>query len=170
MFMRAALVTIVIVGAGIGAMMPSGHRNAAPVPDARAETEENAAHVSPTEPLRELVLNRRANGHYYVDGLVNGRETHFLIDTGATHVAITLDDAKRIGLDIDPGDFDYVGQGAGGPVRGQQVMIDRIVIGGRVVTNVRAAVVEGLTTNLLGQSVLSQLGTLEISRDRLTVR
>lgn len=168
--MRSALVTIVIVGAGIGALMPSGNRNAAPVPDAQAQAEENAALVSPTEPLRELVLNRRPDGHYYVDGLVNGEETHFLIDTGATHVAITMDDAKRIGLDVDPREFAYVGQGAGGPVRGQQVMIDRIVIGGRVVTNVRAAVLEGLSTNLLGQSVLSQLGTLEISRDRLTVR
>ncbi len=166
--MRGALVTVIVVGVGIGALMPSGNRT--PAPQAQAEVEENPALVSPTEPLRELVLNRRPDGHYYVDGMVNGRETHFLIDTGATHVAITMDDAKRLGLDVDPGNFSFVGQGAGGPVRGQQVMIDRIVIGGRVVTNVRAAVLEGLSTNLLGQSVLSQLGTLEISRDRLTVR
>lgn len=166
--MLRALVTVVIVGVGIGAMMPSGNRGAAP--DARIKGEESAALVSPTEPLRELVLSRRPDGHYYVDGIVNGRETRFLIDTGATHVAITMDDAKRLGLDIDPRQFGYVGQGAGGPVRGQAVTIDRIVIGGRVVTNVRAAVLEGLATNLLGQSVLSQLGTLEISRDRLTVR
>ena len=168
--MRSALVTVIVVGVGIGALMPSRDRTAVPEADAQAQAEENAALVSPTEPLRELVLNRRPDGHYYVDGMVNGREAHFLIDTGATHVAITMDDAKRLGLDIDPGNFGFVGQGAGGPVRGQQVMIDRIVIGGRVVTNVRAAVLEGLSTNLLGQSVLSQLGTLEISRDRLTVR
>lgn len=162
--MRGALVMVVVVGVGIGAMMPSGDRAAA------SEGEKNAALVSPTEPLRELVLNRRGDGHYYVDGMVNGRETHFLIDTGATHVALTVDDARRLGLDFDPDDFAYVGEGASGPVRGQPVTIERIVIGGRVVTNVRGAVLEGLTTNLLGQSVLSQLGTLEISRDRLTLR
>jgi aspartyl protease family protein len=166
--MMKALVWVVVIGAGIGAMMPAGNREATSAP--APESAEEAALVSPTAPLRELILDRRGDGHFYVDGLVNGREAHFLVDTGASHTALTLDSAKSLGLDVDPSEFDYVARGAGGPVRGQVVTLDRVVIGGRVVTNARAAVIEGLEVNLLGQSVLSQLGTLEISRDRLTLR
>ncbi|HYG28865.1 MAG TPA: TIGR02281 family clan AA aspartic protease [Allosphingosinicella sp.] len=156
-----------VVGVGIGALMPSGTPNSA----RSAEPEDSAAAlVSPTEPLRELVINRRSDGHFYTAGLVNGREARFLIDTGATHIALTMDDAKELGIDVDPSQFEFVGEGAGGAVRGQVVMLDRVSIGGRVVTNAPAMVLEGLNVNLLGQSVLSQIGTLEITRDRLVVR
>ena len=156
---------VVAVGAGIGAMMPAGD-----APNAEAAASEQAGTVSPTEPLRELSLERRQDGHFYVDGLVNGHETRFLIDTGASHIALTLDDAKSIGIDVSPEDFRYVGQGAGGPVRGQPVMLDRVAIGGRVVTNAHAAVIEGLSISLLGQSVLTQLGTLEMNDRQLIIR
>lgn len=155
-----------VVGVGIGTMMPSGSPNAA----RSAEPDDSAALVSPTEPLRELVIDRRNDGHFYTAGLVNGHETRFLIDTGATHIALTMDDAKELGIDVDPSEFQIVGEGAGGAVRGQVVVLDRVSIGGRVVTNAQAMVLDGLRVNLLGQSVLSQLGTLEITRDRLVVR
>lgn len=157
---------VAVVGVGIGTMMPSGTPNAA----RSAEPDESAALVSPTEPLRELVIDRRSDGHFYTAGLVNGHEARFLIDTGASHIALTMDAAKELGIDVDPSRFEIVGQGAGGPVHGQVVMLDRVSIGGRVVTNAQAMVLDGLRVNLLGQSVLSQLGTLEITRDRLVVR
>lgn len=157
---------VVAVGTLIGAMMPSG----GDAPSAQAVEARNDGTASPTEPLRELTLERRRDGHFYVDGLVNGRETRFLIDTGASHIALTMDDAKRLGLDVSPDDMDYVAEGAGGPVRGQVVTLDRVSIGGRVVTNARAMVLEGLGVSLLGQSVLTQLGTLEMSGDRMVLR
>ncbi|MEA3042153.1 MAG: aspartyl protease family protein [Sphingomonadales bacterium] len=157
---------VAVVGVGIGTLMPSGRPDAA----RSAEPDQSAALVSPTEPLRELVIDRRSDGHFYTAGLVNGHETGFLIDTGATHIALTMDAAKELGVEVDPSEFGIVGEGAGGAVRGQVVMLDRVSIGGRVVTNAQAMVLEGLRVNLLGQSVLSQLGTLEITRDRLVVR
>jgi aspartyl protease family protein len=165
---------VVALGAGIGFLMPSGEKAPAaesPAADGNgAPPPVNAAQISPTAPLTELTLNRRGDGHFYVEGLVNGQETHFLIDTGASHIALTMDDAKRLRLPVSEDEFEYVGQGAGGAVRGQIVTLDRVVIAGRVVTNARAAVLEGLHVSLLGQSVLSQLGTLQMSGDRLILR
>jgi aspartyl protease family protein len=158
---------VVAIGTAIGILMP-GRSDVAPAgaPSAGA----NPGTVSPTEPLRELRLDRRRDGHFYVDGLVNGEQTNFLIDTGASHVALTIEDATRIGIKVSHADFQYVGQGAGGAVRGQPVMLDRVSIGGRVMTNVHAAVIEGLGVSLLGQSVLTQLGTLQMDERRLIIR
>jgi aspartyl protease family protein len=165
--MMKPFLAFVAIGTVVGMLMPSAGADA---PSAQAVEARNDGTASPTEPLRELTLERRRDGHFYVDGLVNGEETHFLIDTGASHIALTMDDAKRLGLDVSVGDMDYVAEGAGGPVRGQVVMLDRVSIGGRVVTNARAMVLEGLGVSLLGQSVLTQLGTLEMTGDRMVLR
>lgn len=167
--MMKPLLVVIAVGVGVGLMLPGSPPEAAPA-SARAAAAGGSGTVSPTEPLRELSLERRPDGHFYVEGLVNGHETRFLIDTGATHIALTLDDAKRAGIAVSPEDFQYVGEGAGGALRGQPVMLDRVAIGGRVVTNARAAVIDGLSVSLLGQSVLTQLGTLEMNDRRLTIR
>jgi aspartyl protease family protein len=166
--MMKLFVVVIAIGAGVGLMMPSGGDVAAADNAAPART--NPGTVSPTAPLTELRIERRLDGHFYVDGLVNGEETRFLVDTGATHVALTIDDAKQIGLPVNPDQFDFVAQGAGGPVRGQVLMLDRVTVGGRVVTNAHAVVLEGLEVSLLGQSVLTQLGTLEMTSERLIVR
>lgn len=165
--MMKLFVVVIAIGAGVGLMMPSGGDVAAA--DSVAAAKSNPGTVSPTAPLTELRIERRRDGHFYIDGLVNGEETRFLVDTGATHVALTVDDAKQIGLPVDPSIFDYVAEGAGGPVRGQVVMLDRVTVGGRVVTNAHAVVLEGLGVSLLGQSVLTQLGTLEMTSERLIV-
>jgi aspartyl protease family protein len=166
--MMKPLLVVVLAGAGIGLSLATGGDDAPA--SATAVKPENPGTVSPTAPLRELVLERRGDGHYYVDGLVNGRETHFLIDTGASTVALTIDDARKIGIDVRPEQFSYVGEGAGGPVRGQRVKLNRVSVGGRVVADVRGVVLEGLGVSLLGQSVLMQLGTLEMNSERLVVR
>jgi aspartyl protease family protein len=165
--MMKPLLIVIALGAGVGLLMPTDRGAASG--DSAAAARVNPGTVSPTAPLQELRIDRRRDGHYYVDGLVNGVETHFLIDTGATHVALTVDDAKKIGIDVRPEEFSHVGEGASGPVRGQLVMLDRISIGGRVVANARGAVLEGLGVSLLGQSVLTQLGTLEMTSERLIV-
>lgn len=164
--MMKPFLVVAAIGTAIGIMMPSGQR----APAAGTDDGARAGTVSPTEPLREITLNRRPDGHFYIDGLVNGEEAHFLIDTGASHVALTMDDAKRLGIDVSPDDMDYVAEGAGGPVRGAVVTLDRVSIGGRVVTNARAMVLDGLSTSLLGQSVLTQLGTLEMNDRQLIIR
>lgn len=115
-------------------------------------------------------LQRGANGHFYADAQVNGTTVHFLVDTGASGVALTTDDARRAGLQFSEQDFTPVGSGASGQVRGKLVSLDRVSLGGRQVDNVSGVILEGGEMSLLGQSFLSQMGTIEISGDRMTIR
>ena len=117
----------------------------------------------------EIRLDRGSSGQFHVDAAVNGQSIPFLIDTGADLVAITIDDARRLGLNIDPSQFQPVGTGAGGALQGQPVMINELSIGGRSLTNVQAVVIDGLGTNLLGQSVLREFGKVELSGDTMVI-
>ena len=115
-------------------------------------------------------LDRAANGHFFADAQVNGQTVHFLVDTGASGVALTIEDARRAGLQFSSNEFTSVGSGASGEVRGKLVSLDRVSLGGREVSNVSGVILEGGEMSLLGQSFLSQMGTIEISGDRMTIR
>ena len=115
-------------------------------------------------------LNRSPNGHFFADAQVNGMTVHFLIDTGASGVALTVDDARRAGLQFSSMDFSPVGSGASGEVRGKLVSLDRVSLAGHSVDNVSGVILEGGEISLLGQSFLSQMGTIEISGDRMTIK
>ena len=93
-----------------------------------------------------------------------------MVDTGATTVALTPEDAERVGIDVDPSNFEEVGRGVSGPVRGQRASIDSVEIGGKRVTDVRGAVIEGADISLLGQSYLSRLREVRISGDTMVLR
>jgi aspartyl protease family protein len=66
--------------------------------------------------------------------------------------------------------FEVIGTGASGAVRGQLVTIDRLSIDGKEVREVRGAVLEGLEISLLGQSYLSRIGGVEMAGDSMTLR
>lgn len=119
----------------------------------------------------ETVLERQPDGHFYADAQVNGRSVRFMVDTGATSIALTREDAARAGVDFDPSRFVVVGSGASGPVRGQRVKIADMRLDLKQAANVDAAVLdEGLSVSLLGQSFLSRLGSVQIERDRMILR
>jgi len=114
---------------------------------------------------KETLLKRQDDGHFYADVEVNGQLVHFLIDTGATGVALTEEDARRVGLVFSPGEFEPVGMGAGGPIRGKVVTIDRVSLDGKEARDVHGAILQGATMSLLGQAYLSKLGSVEMSGD-----
>ena len=118
----------------------------------------------------ETTISRDSSGHFSLYVTANGQQLPFLVDTGADKVALTIESARAIGLYVDPTGFEPVAMGAGGPVRGQQVTIDRLEIGNRSLSGVDAMVLEGLGTNLLGQSALAQLGGVEMRGDRMVLR
>ncbi len=117
------LLFVVAAGVAIGLAWPSGDQ-------------QSKAVVAETGEPRETVLEREANGHFYVDAKVNGELVHFIVDTGATGVALTEEDARRVGLAFSPSEFEYVGEGAAGPVRGKLVTIDTIEVDGKTVEDV----------------------------------
>ncbi len=119
--------------------------------------------------MNATVIDRDASGQFYINVLVNGEEVNFLIDTGADAVALTVEDAERIGLDIDPESFEPVSQTASGIGYGAIVQLDRIELGSDEFRGIDAMVIDGLGTNLLGQSVLGRLGKVELQGDRMII-
>ena len=101
---------------------------------------------------------------------MDSRRTHFLVDTGASIIALTGADAEAIGLDWSEADVVPIGRGASGTVHGVPVRLERVELGGFEATDVEAAIVpQGLDVSLLGQSFLSKLHGVRIEGDRMIV-
>lgn len=164
--MRLALLSVVTVGIVIGLWLPVD--KAAPV--ATAATPVAAATARARDRPVETVLERSPAGHFYAIADVNDEPIRFLVDTGATTVALTMDDARRANIPFDPAKFDEVGRGAGGMVRGQRVTLPDVALDGKRATGVRAVVLEGAEISLLGQNFLSHVGTVEIKGDTMRLR
>ncbi|MCB2064195.1 MAG: TIGR02281 family clan AA aspartic protease [Novosphingobium sp.] len=114
------------------------------------------------------VLRRQNDGHFYTDASVDGARVRLLVDTGASMVALTGEDAEAIGLSWDEADLRPIGRGASGPVNGVSVRLERIEVAGIEAQNVDAAIIpEGLDVSLLGQSFLSKLHNVSISGDEM---
>jgi len=134
-------------------------------PSARREGLERAA-----EPVRTLAAGRTfeiragAHGHYYARAEINGRQIDVLVDSGASIVALTWEDAERAGLHIRDSDFTQRVSTANGVARVAPVMLDRVSLGDIVVRNVQAAVSQrgNLATSLLGMSFLSRLQRVDM--------
>ena len=118
----------------------------------------------------EAVLRREDDGHFYANVLVDGRDYRFLVDTGASIVALTGDDARGMGLDWDESRLRPVGRGASGDVHGVPTFIERLEVGGMEARNVEAVIIpEGLDVSLLGQSVLGKFPNVGINGDEMTL-
>lgn len=111
----------------------------------------------------EMALPRQPDGHFYADVAIDGQPARMLVDTGASMVALTGEDAEAIGLTWEPDQVQQVARGASGPVYGVSVTLDRVALGDLEARNVAAIIVpEGLGVSLLGQSFLAQIGRVEI--------
>jgi aspartyl protease family protein len=156
--MYKALLFVVAAGVAIGLAIPSSNRSV------------EAAAVASDGTPRETLLEREANGHFYVHAKVNGEFVRFLVDTGASGVSLTEKDARRVGIQFSPSEFEEVAQGAAGPIRGKLVTIKSVEVDGKKVTNVRGAVLQGSDLSLLGQSYLSRIGEVEMRGDYMVLR
>jgi aspartyl protease family protein len=118
-----------------------------------------------------VVLERAPDGHFYADADVNGTTVHFMVDTGATSVALSPQDAAAIGLDQNPDGYTETGRGVGGNVAMMPVMLDKLSVGSLVSRDVPAVVVQtNMEVSLLGQTWLSRVGTVNIQGNRMTLR
>ena len=160
-FALAASVIVPRYAAQLGA----GH----PAPTMMAARPE--ATVSPTSDSRSVVISPGRNGHFQVEGRVDGRRMNFMVDTGASVIALTERDAAALG--IHPAEHDYVAavRTANGTVRAAPVELNMVEIDDLVVRNVAAMVLPdgALSDNLLGLSFLSRLHRFEYSDGKLVL-
>ena len=163
--MKIALLLFVVTGIGIGISIPV----ARPRPVGPAAPVAAAVVATPERPV-ETVLERSGGGHFYTAVDVNDEPIRFLVDTGASTVALTVEDARRAHVVFDPAQFTVIGKGASGDVRGQEVRIASIVLDGKRASDISGVVLEHSDISLLGQSYLRHVGTVEIKGDQMRLR
>jgi len=119
---------------------------------------------------QDVTLDRRDDGHFYAEGMVEGTPVQFLVDTGASTIALTGRDAEAIGIYWSEDDIVPVARGAGGMVHGVQVTLDDVRIGDFEAHGIEAAVIpDGLPISLLGQSFLKQVPDVAIQGDMMVL-
>ena len=115
-----------------------------------------------------IVLPRARDGHYYLTLDINNVPVEFVVDTGASQVVLTQDDAKRIGL--NPSSLSYLGTAstANGTVRTAAVRLDTVSLGAITDRSVRAVVNDGqMFGSLLGMTYLSNFDSITIKDGQL---
>ena len=112
---------------------------------------------------RSLSIPRDARGHFETEGQIDGQRIDFMVDTGASVIALNETSAARFGLRPSRGDYNATVTTANGTVKGARTRIALIDIGGLVARDVDAMVLpdEALSENLLGLSFLSKLKRFE---------
>jgi aspartyl protease family protein len=118
----------------------------------------------------EVTLERSDDRHFYANAEVNGHPVRFLVDTGASEIALTEDDARKIGLQVDPSKYELIGQGASGIVRGQYVDLANIQLGSIQEKDAKAVVVQGANVSLLGQPFLENIDEIVIRKGEMVLR
>jgi aspartyl protease family protein len=120
---------------------------------------------------RSVTIPPGRNGHFEVEGRVDGRRLDFMVDTGASVIALTERDAASLGIHPAARDYTAAVNTANGTVRAAPVELNMVEIDDLTVRNVAAMVLpEGsLSGNLLGLSFLSRLHRFEYSGGKLVL-
>ncbi|WP_271410496.1 retropepsin-like aspartic protease family protein [Pseudomonas sp. Q1-7] len=118
-----------------------------------------ASSVTAPPQKAQLSIARSNNGHYQVAGSIDGHPVQFLVDTGATSVAMNEHQARRLGIDYRVKGLPMKASTAGGTVNAWRVTFDRIKVGSLEVLGVEGAVIEGQAPVdvLLGMSFLNRV-------------
>lgn len=108
--------------------------------------------------IESISLWADPRGFFYADGTINGYPVRFLVDTGATTIAISSDLARRIGIELSDGK-PWIANTAGGMARMVRIKLDSVSVGDIAVRDVDAGVILGShpTTPLLGMSFLGEV-------------
>jgi aspartyl protease family protein len=117
-----------------------------------------------------IELPRAPDGHYYLTAQVNGVPLRFVVDTGASQIVLSQQDARRAG--IDTGSLVYTGRAftANGEVRTAPVRLDRVEVGAIRDGDVRAVVNGGdMAGSLLGMEYLQRFSRVEITGGKLVL-
>jgi aspartyl protease family protein len=118
-----------------------------------------------------VIVPRANDGHYYVTLEVDGTPVRFVIDTGASDVVLTQDDARKIGIDVENLFFGGIANTANGEVRTARVKLHNVRLGEITDLVVPASVNAGeMDTSLLGMSYLQRYNKIELGGGKMVLR
>ena len=117
-----------------------------------------------------ITVPRAPDGHYYLTLRINDEPVRFVVDTGATDMVLTRNDAQAVGLNLAETDFLGKARTANGTVRVAYVTLDNVTLGPVTDRNVPASINDGeMDTSLLGMSYLQRFSKFEISLGELVL-
>ena len=122
--------------------------------------------------LAEVKIRKRLNGHFTAEVEVNGKPVSMIVDTGASSIVLTPEDARAAGIDVDEMTFRVPVLTANGRTMAARIWLEDVAIGPLDRTRVEALIAQpgALSQSLLGMSFLSRLRSYEFSGDYLTLR
>ena len=164
------IIAAVLVGLGTYMAQMADRMSAAPASASAAPTklpEQTVAQASG----RSLDIPRDARGHFQTGGRIDGQRIDFMVDTGASLVALNEKSAARFGLRPSRSDYNATVTTANGTIKAARTRLAMIELGGLVVRDVDAMVLpdDALSENLLGLSFLSKLKRFEYANGRLVL-
>jgi aspartyl protease family protein len=167
--MRNILI-IAAVLTGLGVFMAKMADRMTPAKASATTASRNAVTVAQAGG-RSLSIARDARGHFATDGRIDGQRVDFMVDTGASLVALNEKSAARFGLRPARGDYTATVSTANGTIKAARARLAMIDLGGLIVRDVDAMVLpdEALSENLLGLSFLSKLKRFEYANGRLVL-
>jgi aspartyl protease family protein len=122
--------------------------------------------------LTEVKIRKRLDGHFTATTEVNGKSISMIVDTGASTIVLTPEDAKKAGIDVSGLTYRVPVITANGRTVAARIRLNEVAIGPLDRKEVDALVAQpgALTQSLLGMSFLSRLRSYEFSGDFLTLR
>jgi aspartyl protease family protein len=118
-----------------------------------------------------IIIPKEIDGHFHLTVTINDRPIEFLVDTGASDIVLTRNDAARVGF--DPNRLDYLGMAntANGTVRLATIRLETVRLGEFIDKNIRASVNKApMEKSLLGMRYLSKFRAIEISNDQMILK
>ncbi len=116
----------------------------------------------------QVVVRKSSDGHFYIDGAVNGHRLHFLVDSGATVTTLTEIAAKNAKVEIDPGDFPVMVNTANGVASERRARVKELKVGSIARQDFPIHVSEGLgETNVIGMNFLSTLAGWRVAGEEM---
>ena len=170
--MRNIMIFAAVV-AGLGTMMAQMADRMTPTP-ALASAASRTAAVAETvgqAGIRSLSIPRDSRGHFQTEGRIDGQRVGFMVDTGASVIALNETSAARFGLRPSRGDYNATVTTANGTIKAARTRLAMVDVGGLVVRDVDAMVLpdEALSENLLGLSFLSKLKRFEYANGKMVL-
>ena len=171
--MRNIVITAAVIG-GLGVFMAQMAGRIAPATATTIKAKPAATvamATSPSASSRSISIPRDFRGHFATEGRIEGQRIDFMVDTGASVIALNESSAARFGFRPSPRDYNATVTTANGTIKAARTRLAMIDLGGIVVRDVDAMVLpdEALSENLLGLSFLSKLSRFEYANGTMVL-